>query len=84
MNGPTALLDIIPQIWYNSGMKRATSIRLTEEGLRLLAVMAATDGISHTAMMEIAIREAARKRGIPIRADPGIQAENHPGSTSRD
>jgi hypothetical protein len=67
---------------YNSGMKRATSLRLTEEALRLLAAMAAADGISHTAMLEIAIREAARKRGI--RADPGLQAESHQEPTSRD
>jgi hypothetical protein len=62
-------------------MKRATSLRLTEEALRLLAAMAQADGISHTAMLEIAIREAARKRGI--RAHTRIQAESQPETTVR-
>jgi hypothetical protein len=69
-------------LWYNSGMKRKTSMQLTDEALRLLVAMAQADGISHTAMMEIAIREAARKRGI--RADLGIQAESQQQPTSRD
>ena len=68
--------------WYNLPMKRSTSLRLTEAALHLLAAMAEADGISHTAMLEIAIREAARKRGI--RADSGIQTESQPGPTSRD
>ena len=63
-------------------MKRATSLRLTEEALHLLAAMAQADGISHTAMLEIAIREAARKRGI--RADTRIQTESEPGPTTGD
>jgi hypothetical protein len=67
-------LDAYQKIWYIFGMKRKTSVVLTEEGMRLLAAMAQADGISMSAMMEITIREAARKRGI--RADSGLQTQN--------
>jgi hypothetical protein len=63
-------------------MKRATSLRLTEAVLGFLTAMAEADGISYTAMLEIAIREAAKKRGI--RADSGIQAQSQPEPTSCD
>ena len=67
---------------YNVCMKqRQSTFRLTEEAQRLLSQMAQADGISHTAMLEIAIREAARKRGIL--AYPGIQAESQSGPTER-
>jgi hypothetical protein len=74
-------LMVYRTMWYNSGMKRATSLRLTEEALRLLAAMAEADGISHTAMLEIAIREAARKRGL--RADTRLQSESQPDTSRR-
>jgi hypothetical protein len=44
--------------------KRPTSFRLTGEALRLLAVLADKLGISLTAALEIAIREAAKRRGL--------------------
>jgi hypothetical protein len=69
-------------LWYDSGMKRKTSMQLTEEAMRLLAAMAQTDGISMTAMMEIAIREAARKRGI--RAYSGVQGPAKQGPATED
>ena len=75
-------LTLHRKIRYNSRMKRSTSLRLTEEALRLLAAMAQADGISQTAMLEIAIREAARKRGL--HAHPGIQAESQSKSASQD
>lgn len=75
-------LTIYRKLWYNSGMKRATSLRLTEEALWLLAAMAQADGISHTAMLEIAIREAARKRGI--HADSRIQTQSQQSPAERD
>ena len=43
--------------------------------------MAEADGISHTAMLEIAIREAAKKRGI--RADSGVQTQDQSGPAER-
>lgn len=63
-------------------MRKAATFRLTDQAQRLLSAMAEADGISHTAMLEIAIREAARKRGI--RADTRIQTESEPGATERD
>jgi hypothetical protein len=48
----------------------------------LLERLAAADGISQTAVMELLIREAARKRGI--RADTGIQAQDQSGKPRRD
>ena len=62
--------------------KRSTSLRLSEEALRFLAAMADADSISRTAMLEIAIREAARKRGI--RADLRVQTESQSVPTERD
>lgn len=38
----------------------------------LLDAMSKANGISHTAMLELLIREGAKKRGV--RADSGIQA----------
>lgn len=40
------------------------TFRLTEEARRLLAELAARQGVDKTAMMEILIREAAEKRGV--------------------
>jgi hypothetical protein len=67
-----------------SNMKQSVGFRLTEEALRLLDALAATNGISRTAVLEMAIRAEAKKQGIPARADPGIQAESQSGPTSRD
>ena len=61
--------------------KRSTSLRLSETALSLLAAMAEADGISHTAMLEIAIREAARKRGFD--AHTGLQTQGQPEPTER-
>ena len=63
-------------------MKRSTQFRLTDQARALLDAMSKADGISHTAMLEIAIREAAKKRGI--HADLRVQAESKQKSTSRD
>jgi hypothetical protein len=64
-------------------MKQHKGYRLSEEALRLLDVMAATHGISRTAVLEMAIRTEAKKQGIPIRADSGLQAESQPKTTER-
>jgi hypothetical protein len=70
-------------MWYTFHMKkRSTSLRLSEEALHLLAAMADMDSISRTAMLEIAIREAARKRGM--NADRRVQVAGQPEPASRD
>jgi predicted transcriptional regulator len=59
---------------YN--MKQVLGFRLTEQAIRLLDAMAQANGISRTAVLEMAIRDAAKKQGI--HADSGVQ-----GSTQR-
>ena len=63
-------------------MKQPVHFRFSQEAIVLLHRLADADGISRTAMLEIAIREAARKRGI--HADSGIQAESPPSAAQRD
>jgi hypothetical protein len=55
-------------------MKPSTAFRLTPTARALLDAMSKASGISHTAMLEILIREGAKKRGI--RADSGLQTQN--------
>jgi predicted transcriptional regulator len=65
------------------GMKQNTGFRLTEEALRLLDAMAQANGISRTAVLEMAIRTEAKKQGIPVRADPRLQTESQSGPKPR-
>lgn len=44
--------------------KTQISLRLTEEGQQLLALLSNKRGISKAAMMEILIREAADEEGV--------------------
>jgi predicted transcriptional regulator len=44
--------------------KRLTSMRLSPEAKRLLALLAAKLSISQAAVLELAIREKARREGI--------------------
>jgi hypothetical protein len=48
----------------NKSVKTQISLRLTEEGQRLLALLAESRGISKAAMMEILIRDAAQNEGV--------------------
>jgi predicted DNA-binding protein len=57
-------------------MRPTTSFRLTPEARALLDAMSKENGITHTAMMELLIREGAKKRGIRVRADSGLQTQN--------
>lgn len=66
---------------YNSTMKQPTSFRLSNQARTLLEHMAEELSISQTAMLEILIREGAKKRGV--RADPGVQTESQPGPAER-
>lgn len=44
--------------------RRLSAFRLTDTGRELLSLIADSMGISLTAALEIAIREAAKKRGL--------------------
>jgi len=44
--------------------KHASSIRLTLEAKRLLRALAKHSGVSMTAMLELMIREKARREGV--------------------
>jgi hypothetical protein len=63
-------------------MKHPTSFRVSEQARQLLSKMAEDTSISQTAMLEILIREGAKKRGV--RADARLQAESQQEPTSRD
>lgn len=69
-------------MYYTVGMKQPVHFRFSQEAVTLLQRMADANGISRTAMLEIAIREAAQKRGM--RADLRIQTESEPEATRRD
>jgi hypothetical protein len=51
---------------YSEAMaaRRAASFRLTTHALRLLAQAAKRAGVSQTAILEIAIRQLAKREGI--------------------
>lgn len=49
---------------YNRTMKTHISFRLTEEAIRLLKLLAENKGISQAAIIEIALREMAKKEQI--------------------
>jgi predicted transcriptional regulator len=63
-------------------MKQRSSFRLSPEAMHLLAALAQANGISMTAVLELAIREKAKRQGI--HADPGLQAQSHSGPTDSD
>lgn len=45
-------------------VKRIFNTRLTHEAIRLLAAIAEAKGLTKTAVLEIAIRDTAKKEGI--------------------
>lgn len=49
---------------YTVTMKHGTSFRLSGEALRLLAEMSAKMGVSQTAVLEMAIREIAKRQKV--------------------
>jgi hypothetical protein len=79
---PDKRIDKVPHLRYNIVMKQSTGFRLTPEARALLDAMSKESGISHTAMLELLIREGAKKRGV--RADRRIQAESEQRPTRRD
>lgn len=44
--------------------KKLTSIRLSEEALQLRKILAQKLGVSETAVLELAVRELAEKKGV--------------------
>ena len=48
-------------------MRKPTNFRLSTEAVALLEAMSQAEGISRTAMLEIVIREAAKKRTITLK-----------------
>lgn len=52
--------------WYNDGMKtkQKTSITLTEQAKQLLVKLAEHYGVSQSAMLELIIREKAKRDEI--------------------
>jgi hypothetical protein len=62
-------IDNVGTLCYNGDMRTPSNFRLSPEALRLLAVMSQAEGISRTAMLEIAIREAAKKRNVPLQTE---------------
>ena len=79
---PALVLTIFRVLCYNFRMKQSTGFRLTPEARALLDAMSKESGISHTAMLELLIREGAKKRGV--RADLRLQAEGQQEPTGRD
>lgn len=53
-------------MWYNFSMKKKilTSIRLTPQAKRLIELTAQKMGITQSAVIEVAIREYAKKQGV--------------------
>ena len=69
-------------LWYHVGMKQRTGFRLSHDAMALLEALAQANGISKTAVLELAIREIAKKQGI--HAHPRLQAESQQEPASRD
>jgi hypothetical protein len=59
-------IDNVATLCYNRCMRTPSHFRLSTEALALLEKMSQASGISRTAMLEIAIREAAKKRNITL------------------
>jgi hypothetical protein len=45
-------------------VKKHTSYRISDEGKRLIKLLAQRLGVSETAVVEMAVREMAEKRGV--------------------
>jgi hypothetical protein len=83
MNGPhLCCLDVGMTLCYHAGMKQRTGFRLSHDAMFLLEALAQANGISKTAVLELAIRDLAKKQGI--HAPPRVQAESKQEPTSQD
>ena len=48
----------------SSDHRKKTSITLTGEAIRLLGLLAVSNGVSKSAVIELAIREKAKREGV--------------------
>ena len=78
---PFCLDNSLP-LCYTPGMKQRSSFRLSPEAMQLLAALARANGISMTAVLELAIREMAKRQRI--HADSGVQTQNEEGTRGGD
>jgi hypothetical protein len=67
---------------YTCNMKQAATYRLSAEARDLLDRMAKAMGLSHTAMLEVLLRDAAKQRRI--QADSGLQAQDQSAPVRRE
>lgn len=49
---------------YNSGMKKKTSVSLSDEAKRLIELLAKKHGVSKSDVLELALREKADRDGV--------------------
>ena len=75
-------LDVGVSLCYTLGMKQRSSFRLSSEAMQLLAALARANGISMTAVLELAIREMAKRQRI--HADTGVQSQGQQKPAERD
>ena len=75
-------LDVGMPLCYTLGMKQRSSFRLSAEAMQLLAALARANGISMTAVLELAIREIAKRQRI--HADTGVQSQSQQDASRRD
>jgi len=47
-------------------VKKHTSYRISEEGKQLIKLLARLLGVNETAIVEMAVREMAEKRGVKV------------------
>lgn len=65
LTGPPLLFEAHRSLRYNADMsKSATSYRLSPKALELLRLLAEEMGVSRTSVIEIGIRELAKKHGV--------------------
>lgn len=60
----SSLLVLCGVLPYNNNMKIHISFRLSEEAIRLIKLLAEKKGVSQASIIEMALREMAKKEGI--------------------
>jgi hypothetical protein len=54
----------------NGPLKSATSFRLSEAGRRLVVALSEESGLSQASVVELALRDLAKRRGVPLSGLP--------------
>lgn len=57
---------IIHMVKNSDTTRKPISFRLSEEGKRLLELLAADTGVSQTSVVEMALRDLAKTRGVKL------------------